>query len=76
MGLFLAQNTPPYGQQACRKRAFKHGNHRHTFESTKATLAFERKYLRQVPRFKTREKLFAHIFEQALPDGLCLEFGT
>ena len=47
-----------------------------TFESTKATLAFERKYLRQVPRFKTREKLFAHIFEQALPDGLCLEFGT
>ena len=46
------------------------------FESVKATLAFERKYLRTVPVFKTREKLFAHCLKEILPDGLCLEFGT
>lgn len=46
------------------------------FESVKATLAFERKYLRAVPEFKTREKLFAHCFNNAPQDGLSLEFGT
>lgn len=46
------------------------------FESARATLAFERKYLRAVPEFKTREKLFAYCFSNAFPDGLCLEFGT
>lgn len=47
------------------------------FEAAKATLAFERKYLRDVPEFKTREKLFAHCFNsKELPNGLNLEFGT
>lgn len=47
-----------------------------SIESARETLAFERKYLREVPQFKTREKLFAYVFKEALPDGLCLEFGT
>ena len=47
-----------------------------SFESCRATLAFERKYLREVPEFKTREKLYAYCFQKTLPDGLCLEFGT
>lgn len=47
------------------------------FESAKSTLEFERKYLRSVPEFKTREKLFRYCFSlDSLPDGLCLEFGT
>lgn len=46
------------------------------FETAKDTLQFERKYLRAVPEFKTREMLFAHCFKTALPEGLCLEFGT
>ncbi|MDO8813080.1 MAG: class I SAM-dependent methyltransferase [Gallionella sp.] len=46
------------------------------FETAKDTLRFERKYLRAVPEFKTREKLFTHCFKTALPNGLCLEFGT
>ena len=45
------------------------------FESAKATCAFERKYFRDVPEFKTRENLYAYCFGKALPDGLCLEFG-
>jgi hypothetical protein len=46
------------------------------FETAKDTLVFERTYLRDVPEFKTRKKLFAYCFKTALPDGLCLEFGT
>lgn len=46
------------------------------FESAKSTLAFERKYLRNVPDFKTREELFSYCFEKSIPQGLCMEFGV
>ncbi|MDD5474886.1 MAG: class I SAM-dependent methyltransferase [Syntrophales bacterium] len=47
-----------------------------TVESVKLTLEFEREHFKNVPDFKTREKLFSYCFNKNIPDGLCLEFGV
>lgn len=48
----------------------------HSLEGAKSSAQFEKKFLREVPAFKTRQDLFERCLENVTLKGLYLEFGT